>query len=253
MARRMAGGTPFVHHPGGASVIAFAAWGSLRPPTARGAPPRRADAAARFRDGHVFAYAGPACFVSDLGKVVLFFGRLAEAEGSPGAVCRFDSGALLEPRPMCLQPWAGARPPGTPGRRLDFARVDACSTRLTQWRERFEAWLLDSYDDPSRYLEDSGDRYRDGRPDRLVPEELLRENGRAGAADRRAWTWEARFGGELGVGSVLAVLVPDEQVAQAVRLFGPAVVRTFARGPNDPITTEMVYRRSIEIVKEFVR
>lgn len=253
VAKRLAERMPFVHSPGDAAFDEVARWRTLRSKRARGLPPSRPDSAATFRDRHVFAYAGPACFVGERGTVVLFFDPSIDHSSGPGAVCRFDTGALLEPQPMCLQPWAGARIKGTPGRKLDFARVDACSAPLATWRSRFETWLSYSYDSPARCLEHGSGRYRDARPDRLVPPELLAHNGVRPAADRRAWTWEARFEGEIAIDQIAAVMVPYEQANQAAATLGSwRLVRAIGQG-NEPVTPDLVYRRSIEVLKELTR
>jgi hypothetical protein len=215
LAQRM----PLVHYPASDAFEDWAdgpkRWSALQSNAARNALYAKTPFGA-LRGEHVFVYAGPSCYFrrDSTGNALLYFEPSADV-GHTGGASPFDSGSLepgstADPRPK-LQPW-----------RAVGAGPDECWTiferyrrELDGWRDDFARWLVNSYDDPDRYLETIPDRYAAGQPERLDPSEILEHNGTKGyaryegdCADRRAWTWEVRIARELSWQAVRAVHVP---------------------------------------------
>lgn len=194
-ASRLASRMPFVHFPASKTLEEWKTWGAFKSRTHLALPSRSSDVFDVLRDSHVFAYAGPCCFASPAhqGDAAAYLDADIDHRWS-GEASPFDSGAL-EGGDARLQPWAKKSVP----ERWKFFQKQVHS--LNKWRQKFEAWLLHCYDNPERYLECSDDRYAAGQPERLRPMTLLQHNGvsgrakygAGGCADRRAWTWEARF------------------------------------------------------------
>ena len=232
-AARIAMTMPCVHFPGDPTLGQVASWRSLKSKSARGVAPLDADEGARVRHEHVFAFAGPSCFGGEveLGHVLLVFSPGLERAGG---ACPFDTGSLLEsPR---LQPFAGQLTSGTMTGEDALAFVRGQSVPLGEFRAAFAQWLADSYDDPERYCEATGDRYLDGEPNRLPVPSLLAENGRLGrakhelCADRRAWTWELRFEHELPFSELVSVVTSESHLQDAFDAFGEVEVRLLPAG-----------------------
>jgi hypothetical protein len=208
---------PFTNFPARTMFDTVIHWERLRSGKERGEPRPGGDFE-QLRWSHVFAYAGPSCYFSrhSTGDAVLYF-KPALDTSQQGTVSPFDSGALEDPTPK-LQPWAPLSLP----ERWQFLQDHVHP--LQEWRERFEQWLVHCYRDPARYLDTLVDRYTAGTPDRTLPPELLEHNGPNGllkypagpCADRRAWTWEARFEGPVFFRHLQAVHVARDRV-QAVR------------------------------------
>ena len=134
-----------------------------------------------------------------------------------------------------------------------YAFVMRHSVDVATLPDELAAWLAYSYAEPLRYLETRGDRHADGMPDRTRPPELRTHNGRLGqkrrarCADRRAWTWEARFRDSLDY--------PDVIVAQSSAHLAQEVIETFGgRARLLPVGTigggEALYRASGALLEE---
>jgi hypothetical protein len=242
-ARRLGKGMPFVHYPASAEAETVAGWGSLRSLAARGVPAPQSRAAL-VRHQHVFAYAGPCCYAgpTSLGTLALYFRPERAAKGD-GKACPFDTGALLE-RPILL-PWAK-----TLSSDLAIRFVEGLSVCITRIASSLGDWLAYCYSRPERYLDTMGDLYADGFPNRTKPAAIREHNGpgRSGA-DRRAWTWEARFKGPLEFADVLLANCAGHLAQEVTEEFGARVrfVRTFAAGG------EALYRESGEILRELTK
>ncbi len=231
-ARRMGKRMPFVHYPASAEAGAVAGWGNLRSPATRGvtAPSSRA---ASVRHEHVFAYAGPCCYAgpTSLGTLALYFSPDRAAKDD-GKACPFDTGALLE-KPILL-PWAKTLSPDAA-----LAFIEGLSVRVARMPSALGDWLAYCYRRPERYLDTMGNLYDDGFPDRTRPAAIREQNGpcRSGGADRRAWTWEARFEGPLEFADVLIANCAGNLAQEVTEEFGDRVrfVQTFAAGGGSPL------------------
>ncbi len=136
--------------------------------------------------------------------------------GKEGGATPFDTGSL-EPSTRTgfsvLQPWKvrQAQPDEC------WEVLQGCVGAVAGFRGRFERWLLDSYDDPDRYLETIPDRFAAGQPDRLDPGWLrAQRDARTRALCRRLRRparvdLELHIEGELGWSELLAVQVPWEE------------------------------------------
>ncbi|HZH77135.1 MAG TPA: hypothetical protein VEY88_13980 [Archangium sp.] len=221
LARRIAETLPFVNFPARTVFPKFLHWKRLE----SGKDQERAQPAGdfeRLRWGHVFAYAGPSCFRSNdsIGDAVSYFQPSLDTELS-GAIAPFDSGSLEEPRPK-LQPWAGQ------SLAERWRLLQKSTVSLEGWRAEFQRWLLHCYTAPERYLDSSADRYKAGVPDRTRPAAILQHNGPQGrerygagqCADRRAWTWEARFEQPVPFVRLQALHVARDRVQEALQEVG---------------------------------
>lgn len=214
-ARTLAGRMPLCHFPATTPLRAWSAWTSFKSRSERsgGGPSVDPSPFQRLLDDHIFAYAGPCCFAEPQhnGDAVAFFGPDAALDAGLSA-SPFDTGTL-GPKKARLQPYAETEE-AERWAFLERHRVDG------DWRGRFEAWLAAAYAEPDRYLETStGDRHRDGRPDRLpaAPEILEHNSSRHHAegvrcADRRAWTWEVRRASELPLAHISLLWVAPDAV-----------------------------------------
>jgi hypothetical protein len=250
---------PFVHFPAYRRFAEWSSWGALRSPSQRDKEVPD-NLFARLKSEHVFAYAGPCCFAEadDVGDIAAYFDpevdQRIKGEASP-----FDSGAL-EGDNARLQDWAQK----DEAERWKFLLRQ--TVPLDGWRARFEAWLLRCYDSPERYLETGENRYEAGVPDRTNPAALLVHNGPKGVdrygvghcADRRAWTWEARFAGELSFEAVRVLHLPPNRLqaaAEAVReqRFGAGVVpKLVALPPRADSSPDALYLHSRDAIEEFL-
>jgi hypothetical protein len=218
LARRIAETLPFVHFPARTRFPTFLHWERLQSHKAQGeaAPSGNFE---QLRWGHVFAYAGPCCYRSSdsIGDAATYFQPSLDSAQS-GAISPFDSGALEDPTPR-LQPWASR----TLTARWQFLRKS--SVPLTGWRAEFQRWLMHCYAAPERYLDSTPDRYAAGLPDRTRPPAILQHNGPRGrstygegsCADRRAWTWEARFEHPVSLVRLQALHLARDRVQEALR------------------------------------
>lgn len=209
---------PLVHFPVGVRFQVWSGWSGLQSRAFRGLTLEEGDFG-RLRGEHVFSYAGPSCFHKDgcIGDSLAYFHPSAE-QGRTGSATPFDSGALEDPPK--LRPWIG--------RSLEerWAFLRDYVVALEGYRERFARWLVESYDDPDRYLDTDPDRYAAGQPDRLQPPDLLEHNGTrgrekygvGGCGDRRTWTWEVRFAGVLPFERVQALHVPFDALEGAIEV-----------------------------------
>ena len=210
---RMARSMPLVHYPARQPLREWAEWPELASKKVRNlAEP--ADPFERLEWQHVYAYAGPCCYLDPdhpLGDAAAYF-RPDVEEGQRGQATPFDSGSLVGAKPR-LQPWAAH---SVDDRWVVLGRY---SIPIEGWRHQFERWLQCSYDDPDRYLDTRGDRQRDGFPDRTTPAEIHAHNGpNAGggeSADRRGWTWELRVEDRLPFERIAVLHIPFSQLEAA--------------------------------------
>jgi hypothetical protein len=215
--------------------------------------PKSPDSFDVFRASHVFAYAGPCCFAAPQhqGDAAAYLDPQADQRWR-GTASPFDSGAL-EGHDARLQPWAQKPLP----------------ERWKFWRQRFEQWLLHCYDYPERYLECSADRYAAGQPERLKPANLLQHNGARGriryatsrrpCADRRAWTWEARFNQPVPFDEIRLLHVPADRQQAALEAVREQRFGTGSAPDILPLPTlvaaspEALYLHSREALEEFIK
>jgi len=103
--------------------------------------------------------------------------------------------------------------------------LQKASVPLAGWRAEFQRWLIHCYVTPTRYLDSAPDRYTAGLPDRTRPPAILQHNGPRGrsthgegqCADRRAWTWEARFEQPVPFIRLQALHLARDRVQEALR------------------------------------
>jgi hypothetical protein len=265
---------PFVHFPAGKAFDVWSAWGAFKSRTHRGEAPASADPFEVLRASHVFAYAGPCCFaeVTDHGDVAAYFSPDAD-QRLAGESGPFDSGALEgeavdsdapEGKRAHLQPWAQR----TKEERWSFQQSQARA--FSGWRQSFEEWLLHCYgDEPGRYLETLEDRHEAGAPLRTRPPEILEHNGVRGrerygpgrCADRRAWTWEARFSMEVSFSEVRLLHVPNHRFqdiletvnAHRLGFAGGAVPKLLRCPPDATSSPHALYLQSHEALEELLK
>jgi hypothetical protein len=245
-AERIAQNIPLCHFPASQKLAEWISWGQLVPNARRSPRPAEPDNPfVAFRDGHVFFYAGPCCFVRPdaAGDAAAYFRPAPEVEALVGAT-PFDSGSL-EPDDARLQPWA-ARPVAE---RWDFLM----SQRVTAgWRAGMQAWLQACYDTPRRYLESSADPYAAGLPDRTDPPELRTHNGKLGAADRRAWTWEVQCPAPVTFDAIAVLHVPADRVQDALRLRGQRTFQVVGAAVDSAVGAAVLYEASGELLAELI-
>lgn len=242
---------PFVHYPARFEASNVASWGRLLSPADLGMP-APASKAQEMEHEHVFAYAGPCCFAGPdtMGTIALYFDP-SIATRQDGHACPFDTGALLGPSP-CLRPWSQTLT--RDAERLAVVRQSSVVVRGIA--DALSEWLLYCYSEPERYLETGGDHYVDGAPDRTKPPDLRLDNNAAArdrgerCADRRAWTWEARFTGPLDFA--------DVKVAHCAGHIAREVIETFgSRVRSLPILTaaggEAIYTASGPLLQELTQ
>lgn len=237
---------PLCHFPASRTLAEWISWGQLVPNAHRSPrPPEPHNPFVAFRDDHVFFYAGPCCFARPdaAGDAAAYFRPPPQVEAQVGAT-PFDSGAL-EPPDARLQPWA-ARPVAE---RWDFLM----SQRVTAgWRARMQAWLQACYDIPHRYLESSADPYSAGLPDRTEPPELRTHNGKLGAADRRAWTWEVQCPEPVAFDAIEVLHVPADRVQDALRLRGQRTFQVVGAAVDSAVGAAVLYEASGELLAELI-
>jgi len=251
---------PFVHFPASTKFADWKTWKAFKAWTHQGNPPRSADSFDVLRDSHVFAYAGPCCFAAPdhLGDASAYLDPEADRHQS-GEASPFDSGAL-EGDDARLQTWAQK----SKAERWKFLQKHVHS--FTDWRQEFEKWLLHCYVEPGRYLEISADRYAAGAPDRTRPVDILKHNGTQGrarygpgtCADRRAWTWEARFTQPVPFEEILFLHVPADRVQAALEAvqeqrFGTGSAPEVMALPSTAAASpEALYLHSQEVLEEII-
>jgi hypothetical protein len=261
-AREIAERIPFVHFPPSKRIEEWKDWGAFKSRTHQGASPASTDSFDVLRASHVFAYAGPCCFAAagHHGDAAAYLyadvDRRIDGEASP-----FDSGAL-EGDDARLQPWARH----SKEERWKFLQQHVHP--FSSWRQEFERWLLHCYTDPGRYLESSADKYAAGVPDRTRPPELLEHNGVNGrtlygekyCADRRTWTWEARFKDPVPFEEIRLLHVTKDRfrvasLARRAQLFGKGrapVIRPLPALEASPPPLAL-YLRSQEVLEELIK
>jgi hypothetical protein len=273
-AHRIATRMPFVHFPSGRVFAEWKSWGALKSQTHRGLKPASNDPFDVLRASHVFAYAGPCCFAAatDNGDVAAYFSAALD-QHSPGETSPFDSGALEgepagsavpEGQRAHLQPWAQQ----TREERWKFFRRQV--RQFQNWRQAFETWLLDCYNEaPGHYLDTAEDRYAAGTPSQTSPRAILQHNGTRGCAlygpgacaDRRAWTWEARFEQPVPFTEVALLHVPNhrfqdvqEAILEESLGFGAASPpRVLPLPPDANASPDALYFHSRAAIEELLR
>lgn len=246
---------PFVHYPADAALDEAGKWAALTSRHARQPLPPSATRAERLRGECVCTYAGPCCYAPKraVGVVALYF-RPEVDRSKSGSASPFDSGALTEPDP-CLQPWAARVHNGEMTLDECVRFVERRSVRLHAWRRRFQRWLEHCYHDPTRYLETTDDPWAAGLPEHTQPEALRMHNGPSGragpnglpCADRRAWTWEARFADALEYEHLQCAHVAADSLEDAIDAF-PCQVRTLP--PGVPAGAKALYLQSGPLLGE---
>ncbi len=256
---RLAERMPFVHFPARARLEEWSTWGALRPSGQLG---KTADAGpfGQLRNEHVFAYAGPCCFAEpeDIGDVAAYLDPTLD-QRVEGSASPFDSGAL-EGDGARLQDWAQK----SESVRWQFLQDNSVS--LSGWRSKFKEWLLHCYKDPNRYLDTAEDRYSAGLPERTRPPRILVHNGPRGTerygsarcADRRAWTWEARFSKEIPFQEIRVLHLPLHRLQAAAEAsrderFGTGGAPTLiALPPGADSSPDMLYIHSRDAIEVFL-
>ena len=250
-AGRFASKMPLVNYPAFYPVDEWLQWPALRSKRDLGQPPPRTKLE-RLHWEHVFAYAGPCCYMhrDAHGDAAMYFLPAIEG-GRSGAACPFDTGSVEKGR---------LRPVVPPRRRMGF--VERHSVDLSAWRQTFSRWLTHCYSFPDRYFETTGDRYRDGAPERTIPDALCQENGEPGrrlhgkdaCADRRAWTWEVRVVESIPFAEGRLLHVPFQKLRRAhdfKKRYGlRCEIRTLPR--HDPAGPDSLYRHSGIVIRDMV-
>lgn len=259
-AREIAERMPFVHFPASKRLEEWKDWGAFKSRTHLGAQLAGTDPFDDLRASNVFAYAGPCCFAATghHGDAAAYLhadaDRRIDGEASP-----FDSGAL-EGDDARLQPWAQQ------AKAVRWKFLQQHVHPFSSWRQKFERWLLHCYTDPGRYLESSADKYAAGVPDKTRPPELLEHNGDNGrklygekyCADRRAWTWEARFKDPVPFEEIRLLHVPKRRLrvasmvqrAQLLDTGRAPEIRTLPAIEAPPLA---LYLRSQEVLEELIK
>jgi hypothetical protein len=258
-AAALAANMPFVHFPAGRRLSEWKSWGAFRSRVHQGMAPPSQEPFDILRASHVFAYAGPCCFAAPehFGDVAAYMNPALDTRGR-GAVSPFDSGAL-EGDDARLQPWARR------SKQERWRFLQRHMHPLASWRRTFEQWLLYCYASPERYLECSEDRYAAGRPERKRPLALREHNGVSGrarygeehCADRRAWTWEARFEEPLPFSEIRLLHVPADRLQVAleavqVQLFEEGNAPRVLPLSEEDVAPGALYLRSPEALEEFI-